>query len=240
MKRTAAKTQLEACGGRLTWSGEANHSRENRTPRMRTLPWAPTVLVLSSCSTLPETDADRMRTETVRLEPTGDLSLKAGGYVDVAGFAFDIWFENDAVDLSTPKSVTWSVGFRNYCRTRDSWVQSVVEGPSGQVWRGYRTFVPAGPDHPQHWSSGGSGAHVYGGPATPGLLEAVTQGGRFILAVEDDEGRRWNAVEIDTLTPTERSQLFAAQPASEPRETEMLVVASAPPVAAVSPPRTCP
>jgi hypothetical protein len=181
-----------------------------------------------------------MRTETVRLEPTGELSLKAGDYVDASGFDFAIGFENDAADLSRPNSVTWSIGFQSYCRNRDSWVQSVIEGPSGQVWRGYRTFVPAGLKHPQHWSSGGSGADVYGGPATPGLLEAVTQGGRFILAVEDDEGQRWNAVRIDTLTPMERNRLFAAQPASGPRETEMLVVASAPRVAAVSPPGTCP
>ncbi|MES2860393.1 MAG: hypothetical protein V4701_02930 [Pseudomonadota bacterium] len=169
-----------------------------------------------------------MRTETVRLEPTGELSLRAGDYVDVSGFSFDIGFENDATDLSTPKSVSWSIGFRNYCRNRDSWVESVLVGPSGEVWRGYRVFVPAGPEHPQHWSSGGSGADKYGGPATPGILEAAALGGPFILAIEDDEGQRWNAVAIDTLTPTARNQLFAAQPPSEPRQTEMLVVASSP------------
>lgn len=198
---------------------------------MRPLLFAFTALVLSSCSTLPDPAGEPMRTEAVRLDPTGDLALRAGGYVDVEGFGFQIWFENDATDLSTPKSVTWGIGFKNYCRPRDSRVQSVIVGPTGQVWRGYPVFVPAGPNHPQHWSSGGSGADAYGGPATPGLLEAVTQGGRFILAVEDDEGRRWNAVAIDTLTPTARNQLFAAQPASEPRKTEMLVVTEAPPVA---------
>jgi hypothetical protein len=169
--------------------------------------------------------------ETVRLEPTGELSLRAGDYVDVSGFAFDIGFENNAADLSAPNSVTWSIGFRNYCRNRDSWVQSVVVGPSGQVWRGYRVFVPAGPEHPQHWSSGGNGSEVYGGPATPGLLEAAAQGGRFILAIEDDEGQRWNSIAIETLTRTARNEIFAAQPASGPRKTEMLVTASAPPVA---------
>jgi hypothetical protein len=206
---------------------------------MRPLLCAITALVLSSCSTLPESTAERMRTETVRLEPTGELSLKAGGYVDSEGFGFYIGFENDAADLSTPNSVSWSIGFQNYCRNRDSWVQSVVEGPSGQVWRGYRVFVPAGPDHRQYWSSGGNGAEAYGGNATPGLLDAITQGGRFILAVEDDEGQRWNAVAIETLTPTERNRLFAAQPASAPRETQMLVAASAPPVASRSL-RSCP
>jgi hypothetical protein len=206
---------------------------------MRTLLCAFAALVISSCATSSDPSGRPMRTETVRLEPTGELSLKAGDYVDASGFQFAIGFENEAVDLSTPNSVSWSIGFQNYCRNRDSWVQSVVEGPSGQVWRGYRVFVPAGPDHRQYWSSGGHGADAYGGPATPGLLEAATQGGRFILAVEDDEGQRWNAVAIETLTLTERNRLFAAQPASAPRETQMLVVASAPPVA-VSRPQVCP
>ena len=206
---------------------------------MRPLLFAITAVVLSSCATLPGPSGQRMRTETVRLEPTGELSLKAGGEVDSEGFDFAIGFENDAADLSTPNSVTWSIGFRNYCRNRDSWVQSVVEGPSGQVWRGYRVFVPAGPDHRQYWSSGGHGADAYGGPSTPGLLEAATQGGRFILAIEDDEGQRWNAVAIDTLTPAKRNRLFAAKPASAPRETRMLVIASPPPVSA-SRPQVCP
>lgn len=206
---------------------------------MRQLLLAFAALVLSSCSTPPAPVERQMRVETVRLEPTGELSLRAGDYVDVSGFGFLIGFENDAADLSTPNSVTWGIGFRNYCRNRDSWVQSVVVGSSGEVWRGYRVFVPAGPDHPQYWSSGGSGSDAYGGPATPGLVEAAAQGGRFILAVEDDEGQRWNSVAIETLTPTARNQLFAAQPAAKPRETEMLVTASAPPVAS-GPRRSCP
>lgn len=195
-------------------------------------------LVVASCATPPMSAGEQMRTETVKLEPTGELALKAGDYVDVSGFVFMVGFENDAVDLSTPNSVTWSIGFRNYCRNRPSWVQSVVIGPSGQVWRGYRVFVPAGPDHPQYWSSGGSGSDAYGGPATPGILEAVAQGGRFILAVEDDEGQRWNAVAIDTLTLASRNQLFAAQQSSEVRETEMLAVRTAP--AVIVAPRACP
>lgn len=207
---------------------------------MRPLLLAVTALVLSSCATPPEPGAEPIRTETVRLEPTGDLALQAGGYVDVAGFAFHIWFDNDATDLSTPKSVTWGIVFNNYCRNRDSWIQSVILGPDGQVWRGYRVFVPAGPDHPQHWSSGGSGADEFGGPSTPGLMEAITRGGRFILAAEDDTGRRWNSVAIDTLTPEARNQLAAAQPASEPREARMLVEVSSPPPAATRAPRACP
>jgi hypothetical protein len=206
---------------------------------MRPLLFTITALFILCCSTRPGYAEEHMRVETVRLEPTGELSLRAGDYVAVSGFSFDIGFENDAADLSAPNSVTWSIGFRNYCRNRDSWVQSIVVGPSGQVWRGYRVYVPAGPQHPQHWSSGGNGSYAYGGPATPGLLEAAAQGGRFILAVEDDEGQRWNSVAIETLTPTARNQLFAAQPASEPRETEMLVAASAPPVASESS-RSCP
>jgi hypothetical protein len=199
---------------------------------MRSLLFATIAVAFSACSTLPDPAAEPTRTETVRVDPKGDLALRAGGYVDVEGFGFQIWFDNDATDLSTPNLVTWSIGFQNYCRNRDSWIQSVVVGPDGQVWRGYRALVPAGPDHPQYWSSGGNEADQYGGPSTPGLLEAVTRGGRFILAAEDDEGRRWNAVAIDTLTPAERNRLFTAQPASEPRKSQMLVVASPPPVTA--------
>lgn len=206
---------------------------------MRLLLRAVTALALSACSTLPQTVAEPLRTETVRIDATGDLSLKAGGYVDVAGFAFDIWFDNDATDLSTPTLVTWGIIFKNYCRNRDSWVQSVIEGPDGQVWRGYRVFVPAGPDHPQYWSSGGNEADQYGGPSTPGLMEAINRGGRVILAVEDDQGRRFNAVAIDTLTPETRDQLLAAQPASEPRQSRMLEVVS-PPAPATRSSSTCP
>ena len=206
---------------------------------MRPLLFAATALVLSSCSTLQSPLPDQMRTETVRLAPTGDLSLIAEDRSDTSGFQFEIGFEEDATDLSTPNSLTWSIDFHNYCRSRDSWVQSVVTGPSGQVWRGYRVFVPAGPDRRQYWSSGGSGSEAYGGPATPGLLEAAAQGGRFELAIEDDEGQRWNAVAIETLTPRVRNQIFAAQPAPEPRRAQMLVAASPPPVATGSI-RSCP
>ena len=206
---------------------------------MRTLLFVGIALAVSACATGPEPER-LMGKETVRLEPTGELALKAGDYVDVSGFSFTIGFEDDATDLSTPDSVTWSIGFQDYCRDRDSWVQSVLVGPDGQVWRGYRVAVPAGPDHPQHWSSGGNGTEAYGGPANPGLLEAVAHGGQFILAVEDDEGERWNAVKIDTLTLPERNRLFAAQPASGPREEEMLVVAVQEPPPAAFATRPCP
>lgn len=206
---------------------------------MRLLVLAVTALVLSGCARASAPAGTSQQGATVRLEPTGELQLNAGDYVDASGFTFRIGFPDDATDLSAPDSVTWSIGFRNYCRNRDRWVQSVVEGPSGQVWRGYRVFVPAGPDHPQHWSSGGNGADRYGGPATPGLLEAVARGGVFILAVEDDEGRRWNAVAIDTLSPAGRNRLFAARTPSATREPELLKVRSSPPAPA-TPAQACP
>lgn len=206
---------------------------------MRPLLFAVSALVLSACAASPEHAEGPMRVETVRLEPKEDLSLRAGDYVDSSGFSFDIGFPEDAADLSAPDSVTWTIGFKNYCRNRDSWVQSVVVGPAGQVWRGYRVFVPAGPEHRQYWSSGGNGADAYGGPATPGILEAAARGGRFMLAIEDDEGQRWNAVMINTLTPAARNKLFAAQSEYAPREPQMFTSRIVPPVAPDSP-RTCP
>lgn len=214
-------------------------SNLDRHPRMRALLLTSLAVVFSACAPVNTSDEDQIRTATVKLEPSGELSLRAVDRADDDGFQFEIGFEEDATSLSTPDAVSWSMDFRNYCRNRDSWVQSVVVGPSGQVWRGYRVFVPAGPDRRQYWSSGSTGAHAYGGPSTPGLLEAATQGGKFILAIEDDEGQRWNAVSIDTLTPTARQQLFDAMPRSERRATELIAV-EAPPPAASRPDRSCP
>lgn len=195
---------------------------------------------LAACTNSPTMQGDPMPTETVRLEPTGELSLRAGVDVLTTGYTFDVGFPEDATNLSAPDSVSWSIGFGDYCRDRPSWVQSVVIGPSGQVWRGYRVAVPPGPDRAQFWSSGGSGADAYGGPATPGLLEAAAQGGRFILAIEDDEGQRWNAFEIDTLSPAGRQRLFEAQPETEAREERMLVIVEAPPPPIRPGSRPCP
>lgn len=198
-------------------------------------------VAVAACVTPPEIVGQVMPSETVRLEPTGELALRAGnGAEDAGGFTFSIGYPNDAANLPRPDSVTWSIGFGTYCRDRPSWLQSVVIGPEGQVWRGYRVFVPPGPDRAQYWSSGGSGADAYGGPATPGLLEAATRGGKFILALEDDEGQRWNAVAIETLTPAERNRLFAEQPPAAPRESEMLLVVEAPAPPARPGSRPCP
>lgn len=198
-------------------------------------------VAVASCAGPPETPGQLMPSETVRLEPAGELSLRAGdGAEDTGGFTFSIGYPNNATNLSTPDSVSWSIGFGTYCRDRPSWLQAVVIGPGGQVWRGYRVFVPPGPDRAQYWSSGGTGADAYGGPATPGLLEAATHGGKFILALEDDEGQRWNAVAIETLTPAERNRLFAEQPAAAPRESEMLLVVEAPAPPVRPGTRSCP
>lgn len=84
----------------------------------------------------------------------------------------------------------------------------------------------------------------YGGPSSVGLMEAVAAGGRFSLALEDDEGRRWHGVDMDTLTPTERQRLFAAYvaeqgPPSRPRAS--LIEVEAPRGRpSVTGPRRCP
>ncbi len=166
--------------------------------------------ILASCATSPASKK-AIRRETVRLErESGELTLKAGTYAKESGFVFSIGYANSASELGAPTDVSWTVSFLDYCRDRPSWVESVLAGPTGEVWRGYRVAVPAGPVRTQDWSSGADGAEQYGGPPTPGLLNAVKMGGQFTLALEDDAGDRHNAVVIDTLTPSERETLFQA------------------------------
>lgn len=168
--------------------------------------------ILSSCATS-STFENSIRREKVRLErQSGELTLKAGTYANESGFVFSIGYANSASALGAPTDVNWTVQTLNYCRDRPSWVQSVLIGPAGETWRGYRVALPAGRVRSQDWSSGSDGADRYGGPSTPGLLDAVERGGQFTLALEDDTGLRHNAVVIDTLTPPEREALFHATP----------------------------
>lgn len=178
----------------------------------------------------------------------GDVSVFAGGYEDDSPFAFSIYFEPEGQTLGKPHSVSWTVKLGDYCKDRPSWVQSVILGPDGQVWKGFRTMVPAGPDRHQDWSSGSSAAEGPDAVATPGLLAAVTAGGRFTIALEDDEGHRWHAQQIDTLSPARRERGFAdnleafrrTDPATVPVRSGMLTVMSPDYPPLPSPPRRCP
>lgn len=154
--------------------------------------------------------------ETVRVDRVGGITLVAGDIQEDSPFVLSLGFGEADATLGELTDVTWTMRFGDYCRDRPSWLQSVVVGPDGQVWRGYRVPVPAGPDRNQDWSSGGNGADRYGGPATPGILAAMAGGGRVILALEDDRGERWNAVTIETLTPAERESLYQAFIAESP------------------------
>lgn len=209
-------------------------------------------LALSACATGPTVERARMPLELVRAEGQaprmGEVHVFAGGYDEDAPFAFSIYFDPEGDTLGKPDSVGWTVKVGDYCKDRQSWVQSVVVGPEGQVWKGFRVEVPAGPDRHQDWSSGSSAAEGEGAVATPGLLQAVTAGGRFTIALEDDEGHRWHAQQIDTLSPDERQRLFAdnlaafraTDPAAVPVRSGLLRVVSPDYPALPSPPRRCP
>lgn len=174
--------------------------------------------------------------------------IVAGSNERAAPFQFTISFDGDDSEIGKVASVTWQMSLDGYCRDNSTVVRSVLIGPSGQVWHVGPVFVPAGPDRGQDWSSGGFG-HGYGGPDLQPLFDAVTAGGRFTLAIEDDEGQLWNPTVIDTLTPVQRRRLFAAnQAAFEAIDPETVAVAgetplimvSQPPFRAPSPPRPCP
>lgn len=185
-----------------------------------------------------EGDAPRMRPARVVVGST-----ESG-----APFQLTIRFDSDDLTLGKVSSVTWQMSLEGYCRDKPTMVRSVLIGPSGQVWPVGQVFVPAGPDRGQNWSSGGF-ADNYGRPGTQELLDAVSAGGRFTLAIEDDEGQLWNPSLIDTLTPAQRHRLFAANRAVfESTDPESVPVAGETPLIAVYdqpfvapwPPRPCP
>lgn len=212
------------------------------------------VLLLASLSgaAAAQVERARMPLEILRApgaDPRmGEVTLEAGGNAREDPFGFSVYFNSDGVSLGSVRSVSWSVNFDQYCRDRDSWVQSILIGPAGQVWRGYRVAVPAGPDRQQFWSSGSSRATAPGAFATPGLVEAIEAGGAFTIGIEDDEGRRWTMSDIDTLDRRERTRLFEenvaavrAAPRDLPvKDQQMLSVSIPPGVALSSSPRRCP
>lgn len=220
---------------------------------MRILALLMSGLSLAACATSgPPIETAKMPLEIIRAEGQaprlGDVRILAGGERAVSPYAFSIHFAPAGDLLGSPTSVGWTVRLGDYCKDRPSWVQSVILGQDGQVWRGYRVQVPAGPDRHQDWSSGSSQANGPGAFATPGLLEAVTAGGHFTIALGDDEGRHWHAQKIDSLSSAERQRLFsdnleafrATDPAEVPVRSDMLMTRSLERPPLPSPPRRCP
>lgn len=220
---------------------------------MRILQMLFAALSLSACASVDSSDVVRatMPLKILRDEGQpprlGEVRVEVGGTSDGDRFNLSIYFDSDGNTLGTPRSVGWQMKFTGYCRDTAGWLQSVLIGPSGQKWSVRRVFVPAGPDRQQDWSSGGFQAG--GGPEAQALLDAAAAGGRFTLALQDDEGRLWNETVIDTLSPRQRQRLFAANraavaaadPVTTPVAGEtMLLVVRREQVNLPWPPRTCP
>lgn len=171
-----------------------------------------------------------------------EVALDAGDVGEDDPFYISFYFENDENGLGKSKGVGLQLDFGTYCRDRASWVEAVLIAPSGRSWAAHRVGVPAGPDRQQDWSSGGLKA--------PALIKAVEAGGRFTLALRDDEGRLWNSVAIDVPPPEERARLYASHRAAIPAEAPeaaapaadpgMIQVIEREPVVLPSPPRRCP
>lgn len=209
-------------------------------------------LFLCGCATGPQAIRGAMPLSISRAE--GELPrmrparLVASGAEAGAPFQLTILFDSDDTTLGTARSVTWRMPLNGYCRDRPTMVRSVLIGPSGRVWRAGQVFVPAGPDRDQNWSRGAF-SNDNGVPGARDLLDAATTGGRFTLAIEDDDGRLWNPSLIDTLTPAQRLRLFAANRAAfEATDPETVLVDGETPVVVADdrpfrapwPPRPCP
>lgn len=177
----------------------------------------------------------RMSLEALPTE--GKVALEAGGIGPNDPFHIGFDFESDGQTLGKPAGVGLQLLFGAYCRDRASWVEAVLIDPAGRRWPAHRVGVPAGPDRRQDWSSGYLD--------DPALIDAVEAGGAFTLALQDDEGRLWNSVVIDTPSPAQRLALFeagrAAPAEAAPGAGDGLVeVIEQAPVAMHSSPRPCP
>lgn len=199
----------------------------------------------------PAVERARMPLEVLRAEGQaprlGQITLVAGDWDDEAPHWFAVHFATDGRRLSPPGLVIWSVDLSVYCRDRPSKVRSILIGPSGQIWRAPEVSVPPGPDRGEIFSIGSTRPYWEQAPAT-GLLEAVARGGRFTVALEDDEGRRWHETEIDALAPPEWQRLFdanldalrALDAADVPVDDGVRLIAPEEPFTMPSPPRRCP
>ncbi|MCF8504738.1 MAG: hypothetical protein K9G59_07470 [Caulobacter sp.] len=201
--------------------------------------FAALALSLFAAAAAPQVVDVRMSLEGLRSE--GIVALEAGDTNPDGPFHISFDFESDGDALGNPEGVGLQVDFGTYCRDRDSWVEAVLIAPSGQRWPAHRVSVPPGPDRLQDWSSGYLD--------DPALIKAIEAGGRFTLALQDDEGQLWNVVVIDTLAPAQRRQLFvAARAPSGDRASDAVPVAGeglievveGEPIALPSPPRPCP
>ncbi|WP_332678543.1 hypothetical protein [Brevundimonas sp.] len=209
-------------------------------------------MVLGACAPGPQAiratmplAISRTEGETLRM---GSARLVAGGDEAGSPYELNIWFDSDDTTLGQPRSVTWEASLDGYCRDKPTMVRAALIGPSGQVWRSAPVFAPAGPDRDQNWSSGRLSRET-GGPGVQDLLDAAAAGGRFTVAIEDDEGQLWTPTLFDTLTPPERLRLFAANRAAfettNPHTVEVereipVVVANPRPFTPPWPPRACP
>lgn len=218
---------------------------------MRSLLSILAALVVCGCATDPQALKATLPLQIWRAEGEAPhmrpARLEVGSTANGAPFFLTIRFDSDDTQLGPVESVSWQMSIDGYCRDKGTVVRSVLIGPSGQVWRVNPVFVPAGPDRSKNWSSGGFG-DGYGGPDTAALFEAMTAGGLFTLAIEDDEGGRWLPAVIDTLTPAARNRLFALNRARfEATKPETVPVAGETPlimvqrqaVALPQPPRAC-
>lgn len=209
-------------------------------------------LLLYGCATAPQAVRGTMPLGILRAE--GELPrmrparLEAAGNEAGASFYFTVLFDGDDKTLGKASSVSWQISLEGYCRDKPTLVRSVLIGPSGRVWQAGQVFVPAGPDRSEGWSRG-EFSYDNGVPGAPEVLEAVTAGGRFTLAIQDEDGQLWSPSLIDTLTPAQRLRLFAANraafeaPHSETVAAEgetPVIVANARPFRAPWPPRPCP
>jgi len=211
---------------------------------MRSILLAAALVGLGACSTASPLKAT-MPMEVYRAEGQpprlGEPHVSVG---ELPGddLLFYAGFAREGGALGAPKWLTWRLPLGDYCRDRPTRVDALLIGPVGQVWHGRPIDVPAGPDRLRLSVDG------FADKDNPDLMAALAGGGLFTLVLENNEGDRWSQTVVDTLTPTVRARLFAAnlaslakiKPNSVPIRSDMLRIEyAAPPSPPVPPVRPC-
>ena len=142
-------------------------------------------------------------------------------------------------DIGAPSGVSWHMSVAGWCAARDAPVSTVLTDSSSRRWPDGALDVPAGGVHP------GEPHRVFGRSDAPDLLAALDAGGRFILSLEDDQGRSISEVAIQIpdaaarhrMHRANRALLRATDPASVPPTRQGRIESVTPGPSRAAPPR---
>ena len=133
----------------------------------------------------------------------GGAYLSAGDFDGPASFSA-VLSQADGV-IGGPYRASWHLSIdREWCPARDTVVTVVLTSPYGHVWSGSSILVPARGLYEREPD------RVFGFSDDPDLRNAIDGGGRFLIGLDDDQGRRLREVAIIIPGPEDRRRMHEA------------------------------